>query len=368
METLHANACFSKSHFPILFVLFALSLHATMLKGQSDSLPQTVCKTTAQYIETTDTLVTIRLNVNNEFEYFKQEGDNFVYDIRPNIQLSNKLSFSYRYISFGIGFTPKFIPGNNDNAEQGKTKAIAFGMAVQTSHLIQEIQAAKIRGFYLHNSGDFAPGWQEGKDPYLQLPDMVMFSLKGATSYKFNPNFSLKAISSQSEIQLKSCGSFIPSLAYNYYEIDNKSKASNLQSSQKSNNFQGLVNVGYYYTLVLNSKMYISGGIIPGLGIDFTSLTTRRSDGNQHTSYKDLVVRSQEKIGLGYNSRKFLAGAEFSIAHSIRNMNQTSVKLEAKRVYFQVFAGYRFMAPKLVKRETDAVKQAVPSKFRNLLE
>jgi hypothetical protein len=84
METLPAYASYYKSHFPMLFVLFALSLHATMLKGQSDSLPNAAPKATARYFETADTLVTIRLNVNNEFEYFKQEGDNFVYDILPN--------------------------------------------------------------------------------------------------------------------------------------------------------------------------------------------------------------------------------------------------------------------------------------------
>jgi len=312
--------------------------------------------------------MTIKLNVNNEFEFFKQEGDNFVYDIRPNIKLSNKLSFSYRYISFGIGFAPKFIPGNNDNEEKGETKALAFGLAINTSHLIQELRAGKIKGFYLHNSGDFVPGWEKGKDPYVQLPDLVMANIKGSTSYKFNPNFSLKAISSQSEIQLKSCGSFIPSLSYSYYVIDNKSDGSAQQTSQKSDNLEVLVNAGYYYTLVISSKIYLAAGFNPGIGFEYTYLKTRFTDGVQYTSYYDLVLKSQEKVGFGYNTRKLMAGAEVSISHSIRNMNQTAVKLEAERFYFQLFIGYRFAPPKLLRRETEAVKQAVPSKFRHLLD
>lgn len=351
-----------------LMACLVLLLNSMALFGQADSLMSAGKIAAIKYIEKADTLISVKLNINNEFEYFKQQGDNFLYDIRPNISLSSKLSFSYRYISFGIGFTPKFIPGNNDNEEQGKTKAVAFGLAINASHLIQELKAGRIEGFYLHNSADFDPGWEAGEDPYLQLPDLVMTSIRGSTAYKFTPDFSLKAISSQSEIQLKSCGSFIPSLSYNYYVIDNKSDVSGQQSSQKSNNFEALVNTGYFYTLVMNSSFYLSAGINPGIGFDYTYLTTRFAEGNQYSSYTDMVLRSQEKVGLGYNSRKLFAGAEFSITHSLRNMNQTSVKLEAKRIYFQVFLGYRFKAPRLIRHETDVVKQAVPSKFRKLLE
>ena len=367
-ETLPTNECCYKRHFSMLFVLVVLSLNAMMLHGKSDSLHVAGSKAVARYFEKVDTLITVKLNVSNEFELFKQEGDHFVYDIRPNIRLRNKLNFSYRYISFGIGFTPKFIPGNNDNAEQGKTKAFAFGLAINTSHLIQELSVGRVEGFYLHNSGDFVAGWEKGKDPYLQLPDLRMASIKGTTFYKFNSNFSWKAITSQTEIQVKSCGSFIPSVSYSYYEIDNQSKAVSQQSSQKSNNFEGLINAGYYYSFVMNSKIYLSAGINPGIGCNHTNLTSRHPEGNQHASYTDLILRSQEKIGVGYNSKKLLAGAEFSITHSYRDMNQTSVKLEAKRVYFQVFVGYRFLAPRLVKNETEVIKQTVPSKFRNFIK
>ena len=360
---------FNSSYFRITSLsLIVLHITVSALRGQSDSLNSTVLTPTIKYIEKADTMITVKLNANNEFEFFKQEGDHFAYDLRPNIKLSNKLAFNYRMISFGIGFAPKFIPGNNDNAEQGKTKAFAFGLAVNSSHLIQDLQIGRIQGFYLHNSTDFVPGWEKGKDPYLQLPDLVMATIRGSTSYKFNPNFSLKAISSQTEIQLKSCGSFIPSLSYRYYEIDNKSQISSQSSSQQSNNFEGLVNIGYYYTFVLNSKFYLSAAINPGIGFDYTYLTTRYQEGDQHNSYSDLVLRSQEKVGLGYNSKKLLAGAEFSIAHSMRNMNQTSVKLEAKRIYFQVFVGYRFIAPRFIKHETDLVEEAVSSKFHHLPE
>jgi hypothetical protein len=338
------------------------------LFGQSDTLNGNKTAAVVKYFEKADTLVTIKLNVNNEFEFFKQQGENFTYDIRPNISLSSKLAFSYRFISFSIHFTPKFIPGNDDDTEQGKTKAFALGFTIITSHFVQDLHIGKIEGFYLHNSADFIPGWDESKDPYIQLPNLRIASLSGSSGYKFNPNYSLKSISSQSEIQLKSCGSFFPSISYNYYEIDNEDPSGSRQSSQKSNNFEALANAGYFYTFVLNSKFYIAAGIIPGIGFNYTHLITRLPAGNIYNSYNDLVLRSKEKAGLGYNSGKLFAGAEFSISNSFRNMNQTSVQLEATRIFFQIFVDYRFTAPKFLRHETDVVKKAVPGSFQKFLE
>lgn len=336
--------------------------------GQNDSSRVKNEFIRAGYIANTDTLISIKLNVNNEYEYFRQQGDNFLHDLRPNISLSSRFAFSYRFISFGIGFTPKFIPGNNDDIKQGKTKSIALGFAINTSHFIQDVQFVKVQGFYLHNSADYISGWDQSRDPFIQLPNIVIASLGGTTSYKFNPNFSLKAVSSQSEIQLKSCGSFIPSISYNLYQIDNQDPSASQQQSQKSSNFELLVNAGYFYTFVLKEKLYLSAGVIPGIGFNHTQLTSRLLTGNVNSSYNDLVFRSREKIGLGYNSRKLFAGGEFSIANSFRNMNHSNVQVEATRIYFQVFVGYRFTAPRFIRHETDVVKKAVPTKFQKLLE
>jgi hypothetical protein len=288
--------------------------------------------------------------------------------LRPNISLSNKLSFSYRFISFGIGFTPKFIPGNNDDDMQGKTKAFTFGFSINTDHFMQDLQLGRVKGFYLYNSGDFITGWKPGKDPYIQLPDLVVAELSGTTSYKFNPKFSLKAIRSQSEIQLKSCGSFIPSLSYSYSEFDNKSSSASQQSSQFSSNYGAIVTAGYYYTKVLNSKFYLSGGISPGIGFNHTNIITRYTDQHVYSSYSNLVFHAQEKVAMGYNSRKLFAGTEISMTQIQLNVPKTSVQVQATRVYFQLFVGYRFTPPRFLREKTDQVKGLVPTDFMKLLE
>lgn len=323
---------------------------------------------TSKYIDKVDTIISIKLNLNTEFDVFEQKGTNFHYDIRPNITLSNKLSFSYRFISFGIGFKPKFIPGNNDNDMQGKTKALSFGVNILAMHWMQELQFAYVKGFYLHNTADFEPGWIKGEDPYIQLPDLKVAFLRGSTGYKFNKNFSLKSVSSKTEIQLKSCGSFIPYLTYNIYEIDNQSSDTSQHSSQRSNNINVTASLGYIYTFVIKNKFYATLGLFPGMGFQHTNLLTRYPDENVTTKYTDPLYELKETIGMGYNSKKFYCGAEFSGVQMSHNENNSSVNTKATRVYFQVFVGYRFNAPKFLKHEADVVKSLAPVPIQKIIE
>ena len=346
----------------LLSCFFGMPAYAQK-NSSSDSLTSSV-----RYIAKVDTIISVKLNVNSEFEQFMQTVNNVTYDIRPNIALGVKLAFSYRFISFGVGFKPKFIPGNNDNDMQGKTKVIAFGTNILTRHWMQELQFAYVKGFYLHNTGDFDPVWKEGTDPYLQLPDNKYAVLRGSTGYKINQNYSIKSISSKTEIQLKSCGSFIPVLAYDYYELDNKSDDTAQTSSQLSSNFDMVASLGYMHTFVIKKKFYASAGLFGGAGFHHISLLTRMPVENIKTRETDPLFRIQERVGIGYNSRKFFGGAEVFMSQSSHPESNNIVQIKASRAYFQVFAGYRFNAPKFLKHETDVVKSIVPVPIQKIIE
>jgi hypothetical protein len=124
----------------------------------------------AGYIAKMDTVISVRLNVNNEHERFLLLGSDFKYDIRPNIFFSNRVSVNYRFISLGVGFTLRFIPGNNGNVLQGKTKAFFLRMNINTNHWLQELQYGSVKGFYLYNTGDYIEGWDKGTDPNNPVP------------------------------------------------------------------------------------------------------------------------------------------------------------------------------------------------------
>lgn len=349
----------------IFFLLFLTSSVNAFSQGDSAKVVQKHILNT--YIEKLDTVINAKLSVNDEFERFKQQVNGVTYDIRPNISLSAKLSFSYRYISFGFGFKPKFIPGNNDNDKQGKTKAFSFGFDINANHIMQNLKFGYVSGFYLNNSGDFDPTWDSNKDPYLILPDLKVAELMGSTFYKLNSNFSFKAISSQTEIQRRSCGSLLPGISYMYYETDNQSDNVNQTSSQTSSNFELLASVGYFYSLVLNRRFYASAGVLPGYGYNFIRITSRFPNEISHDSYNSPVTRIQEKFGIGYNSRKLFAGAELAMSQSKQKQRNADVQLQATRVYFQVFVGYHFTAPRYVKHKADALKDLAPESVRKML-
>jgi len=349
------------------FFLFLMVL-PTVVYSQIDLFASETSRESTDYIEKLDTVISIRLNFNNEFEYFKQKGDNFFYDIRPNISLSNKLSVSYRGLTGNIGFTPSFYPGNSDNEKAGKTKSFSLGFTLNTNHIIQNFNGQTVKGFYLHNTADFVPDWDQDTDPYLTLPYLHVFKLEGSTSYKFNANFSNSAISSQTEIQTKSCGSFIPAISYAYFQLNNSNGSSGQTSSQKSNHFQAIASVSYFYTFVIHSKFYAAAGLSTGFGYDWTGLTTYSPEGNVNNKFADEVFQLKERICLGYNTRKLYAGTELSMGQLKQNLNNTSVNQESKRVYFQIFVGYRFTAPRFVKHGTEAVLKKTPAIIRNSLE
>jgi Domain of unknown function (DUF4421) len=260
------------------------------------------------------------------------------------------LSFNYLFLSFSFGFIPEFFPGNNDDDLKGKTKVSSFGLNLNFNHWVQELKYVKVKGFYLKNSEDYENPWIPGETPYIQFPALKVISFRGSTSYKFNPNFSLKAISTQTEIQLKSAGSFIPGLFYNYYVIDNLDASSNQSSSQRSKNVEVLANISYYYTFVLNKRWYAALGVSPGIGVNYTNLLTRYPDEYIHSNSSTEVYRIKGTGGLGYNSEHFFAGFEITAQRSFETDAIPSVQLKTTYNAFQAFIGYRFNAPKKIQK------------------
>lgn len=343
-------------------VLFFLSyiLFPFYVNSQIDSTSIVKKQSNNIFLKDLNDQMNIKLDVDSDFERFDLNGDNFEYDIRPNIALKSKISFSYRFLSFGISFLPKFIPGNNDDDLKGKTKAIGFGLSLNLKHWIQDLKYSNVKGFYLENSSDFDPTFNDNSNPYFVIPDLKITSFQGSTSYKFNPNFSLKAISTQTEIQLKSTGSFIPGIHYSYYIIDNKSNSATQQSSQRSNSFEVILNAGYYHTFVLNKSWYAALGLTPGFGINYTNLLTRLPDENVKTNYSNGVFRINGRSGIGYNSERFFGGAEIGAYQSFRNNNISTVTIATTGITYQIFIGYRFKAPKFLKKSVDKVEEIIP--------
>jgi hypothetical protein len=309
-------------------------------------------------VEKLDDLITLKFTQSSDIEKLAVITGSRDIKLSPNAATISGLSFSWRFIYFGISYVPKFLPGNNDNATKGKTRSGGLNFSLNFSHWFNEFTYNRTKGYYLENTRDFDPVWTPGQ-PYKQFPQLVFTQFQGLTAYNFNPQYSLSAITFQTERQLKSAGSFIPQFRYRYYINDDQSAPSLNGFTQKAKNLELLLGAGYYYTLVAQTRWYISLGLTPNAGYHFSRIYSRSATttlkGNQH----NFIFRMDGRVGAGYNSRRFFAGAYMNVAASSYNQQHSSVVTEDDRVAVQAFIGYRLQAPKWMKATLDKLTKKV---------
>lgn len=337
-------------------LLFSPGLTFSQNPDKSSSVPDK----TGEWITRMDTVISLRLNFNNEYDRFLLRGIDQSYDIRPTILISNRVSVNYRFISLGVGWTMRFLPWNQGSNRKGSTKAFYLRFNLFTTYIQQELQYGRITGFYLHNTEELIDGWDLHVDPFHQMPGLRVDMISGATMFKLNRRFSIKALSSQTEIQRNSCGSFIPSLSYSFYRIENSDEEQPPELRQLSSTLNILLNPGYFYTFVLNRRFYIGGGITPGIGFSYTHLNQLSADDNRVETISSVVYRLQERIGFGYNSSRTFAGASASLTQWFHYADAGKPELNAIKNFYEVFVGYRFRAPAFIRKDTMKIEEQLP--------
>lgn len=330
-----------------LLFLFLYSLNT--VAAPIDSLKR---KQDTTYVKSYLDKLMLKMDMDNDLLRFKLSGDDFKYDIRPNLGPSRTMSFNYRWAYIGFSYLPDFILKNKWNDRRGKTQAFSMGGGITAPRFLFDLKYTGVKGFYLHNTSDYVMGWNPDSDPYIQFPDLDTWMIRGSAFYKTNPNFSVRAIQNQTEAQRKTASSLLPGIAYNYYVIDNKSQTGS--SSQRSKNLMIIAQLDYYATLVLHKKWYATLGVGAGGGFNYTWLLTRQSNGNIESTQSSGVVRGFLNTGLGYNGTRFIAGAEL-LYHQSYSQQQKTIDLVFTRTAYQIFIGYRFNAPVFLKNSFAAL-------------
>lgn len=302
------------------------------------------------WIEGMNNFVTIKLSLSADIETFSVDSNGEDFDLYPNTSTLAKLHFNYRFLSFNVGFAPSFLPGNGDENLKGKTESLGFAAGLNFPHWFHQLTFSRVKGFYLNNSADF-PVYVPG-GPYLQVPDMRVVNFQSITGYSFNPRFSVRSLTTQTERQLRSTGSFIPVASYRYYITDNKT--ANATSSQKSGNFEIGIGAGYHYTFVFNENYYASLGFTPGVGYIFSAVTTSfQGSGDIITRQTDPIVRYNGRAAMGYNGRAFFAGCIVDLEGSSFKQEGTTAINTNTRFYYQIFLGLRVNAPNKLRDKLD---------------
>ena len=317
------------------------------------------------YIEDHTEQLNIKMIVsNNQLKYLLPYDEKSA-SVKSNLSLSYGFRFSYKYFSVRLRIRPKLTTTDQEN--KGKTDHFRFGFDVLLDKWAHFFEYDYRRGYYIDNT-EFVTGENLGNFR-IQFPNLTTNTFNGVSQYKFNENYSIRAVESNTEIQLKSAGTFMPGINYTYYTFKDANKEIlNSNSTEVTrnpyNNYKGLTLIlepGYYYTFVLDKYWYANVFAAPGFGVDFYNdkeftnnvLTSDKNDSRTFFSLKTGAA-------IGYDGKKFYFGSEFKYHVFSEIFDKKEISLQPSKIIFQVFVGYRFKAPKQVAKPLDYIEDKVP--------
>ena len=339
-------------------VLVCVSLAFADRSVSQDSIPVTSDDQQSAYIEDMAQYLSFKLSANDQFQTFAVLTPDISYQLVPNTAVKTTLAVNHRYLSASVSHAPSFLPGNNDDDRKGNTSSGGLGLAFNFERWMVGAQYSTTYGYYLSNTEEFVPGWNAASDPYIQFKDLTLREYGGVLGWKADRRFSFRALSVQTERQLRSAGSFVPSLVMRYYIVDDRTPLTGSNSSQRSDNLELLVVPGYFHTLVLRHRFYMGLGARMGGGVIRSSVLTRLPGGEFTFVQVNAVLRMEGDVALGYNGDRFFGGLQVHGNHDRFRQEGTAVVTRNDAFNWQVFLGYRFDAPGILRRGMDAVDRS----------
>ncbi|NIJ44975.1 hypothetical protein FHR24_001414 [Wenyingzhuangia heitensis] len=317
-----------------LLLFFISFVHAQ--KRNKDSL----------YIKTFKEYFAIKLSSSNNAKSFTITSPNTEYTLSPQSKQIPKIGLNYQFISVQITL-PIINYINNFDSRKGKTKTTDIGLNIFMPHWHHYFLYQKTEGYYLKNTQDFIENWNPKKDDYIQFSDMVYREYSGVSTFALNPNFSLKSLTNQSEKQRLSLGSFVPSIAYKYYTINNQETVTANNGKQNSNNLEFILHLGYMYNYVLTKSIFLSAGVSVGPGYKYTKLSINNNNIETSTNHNNFL-QTETYFTLGYDNSRFYGGFNLSQKFDKYFQKRSTSTLIEEKLKLNLYFGYRFDPPKKI--------------------
>lgn len=314
------------------------------------------------FIEDHNKQLNIKFDItNDQVKYFMPyEGKKAV--IKTNLKASLGFVFSYKFISIRLGIRPGL--SENEKENKGETDFFRIKLKFLFDKWTHRFEYNYTRGFYIDNTNDFD---MFDSDFRVQLPNLTTNIISGSSHYNFNKNYSVKAVESNTEIQLKSAGAFSVGINYSFYDVagTDKVKKENGNIFYKSNyneysGFSTILNAGYHYTYIIHSYWYANVRVNPGIGFDFYETSFHSEESVEKEKFNITFFALSSGISAGYNGKKIYYGAEFNYNVNSEKYNDDNINLQPIKYNFHVFIGYRFKAPKQVSKPIDLIEDKVP--------
>lgn len=295
-------------------------------------------------------IIKANLDTKSESFSFNETNNTIGAKFLTNSEYRLTVSLDYEFIGFSFGFSPKFIPGNNDDALKGESSFVDYKFRFFINNWTQEISYAKVQGFYIDNTGDFIPDWTEGQDEFIQFPNLKFTSWRGSTAYVFNDKFSLRNVAYNTEWQVKSAGSLIPTLNYSYTRGSARIDTFEIYEDT----FDLRLSPDYYYTFVIEKNWFITPYVSPSFGIRFSKEREEGIDTNNIYYPWGLDAGIQ----LGYSSERIIFGANLDFESNWYNETSQS-RIVNDRLFAKLYFGYRFGSPKFIKKIVDKINKKI---------
>ena len=345
----------------IIFLLLSSFVFGQEVTVESDSIDSIEDSFITDYKKQ----LNVKLEAGNDLTFFNLTEDDVEYRIRPNLSTRYSLVFSYKFLSIKIGFRPPI--SEEDKTQRGDTDTFRLSLLLLLENWSHDIAYGYDKGFYLDNTSDFIspdPGFK------IQFPNLTGHLISGVSVYRFNKNYSIRAVASQTEVQRKSAGSFMPGIAYNFYKINGTDEliynGENIELRDSYSEYQGFniaANAGYFHTFVFGNYWYLNLYGSLSYGVDFYTrylYNFDEVDERIRRSYRDPFGSVSFGGGIGYNGKKVFFGGKYNELVSNEKFGSNSINLQAVNSVFNVFVGYRFKAPRTVTAPVDLIEEKVP--------
>ena len=350
-----------KIYFTISLIFFVLVTFSQEINNDKDS----IINNESIYIEDHTNQLNIRFDVsNNHLTYKFPYDDNLTATVKTNLNISYGFVFSYKYFSVRLGIRPKL--SDSDEKNKGKTDNFRIGITMLFDKWSHAFEYNYRRGYYLDNTDDF-PDINNTGDFSVQFPSLTTNTITGFSQYKFNDNYSIRAVESNTEIQLKSAGTFMPGIIYSFYTVKGLDKVKISEDEtitrDKNNDYLGITFIlepSYHYTFVLHKYWYANIAAAPGIGFDFYKTTYISSDNSHNKNFNRTFFSFKTGASLGYNGKNIYFGCEFNYNIFSENYDKDDISFQPIRAKGHAFIGYRFKAPKPVTIPIDYIEEKVP--------
>jgi hypothetical protein len=262
----------------------------------------------------------------------------------PNVKFNFGPGFAYKWFGIELSFISF---GNLDEKKYGKTQKFDIQSHIYLKRFISDFVYQEYKGFYLDSL------LRKSKDTVINThcnyikPDLEQRSIGGSIMYFTNyRKYSFKSTFSQTEFQKKSAGTWAFGLSFHYLTLDSKtglvhdSVKKYIDSTAYYKSITAInagVIGGYFHTFTLK-RWYTTISMLIGIDGKSGSYTLEDDIVKQDTNYVSL--RTQIRLGTGYNSKHFYFGMNIIGDGYLYNNSHQQYGT------FRFYIGYRFVPKK----------------------